>query len=408
MLDRMGNSNTARNHGASRRTKLALGALGALVTAAAVPAVAIAVTGQSRPSAVASRPAATPTGGMRGGVAIMGSGIDGKAGYISVSQCFPCHIIPGSPGPTRSQNWLVTTKNGGRTWSVKRSRWVFGDPASDSPPVSWTGSSGWTTANRHDLNPGDAGSSPLTLRAAVSHDGGVTWTVTGRLEAWSTVSAADGGAWAADCYPSECPKLLRGPASGSRLTPVPAPPLPHTGMWEIAAVNATSVYVYQPGSGATHAFVTDDRGRSWQRVPVCADAYVATGATGTLWRECGAHGLGISTDGGRHWVDRRLPSPTAGLFPASAQTAWSVTGGSSAIMRTDDGGRSWQTVLRPKVDYRAGDTASFDAQSAKEAQVVVAVSHTDAHGEHLTNLIVDRTTDGGAHWDRIPVTLPPG
>ena len=71
-----------------------------------------------------------------------------------------------------------------------------------------------------------------------------------------------------------------------------------------------------------------------------------------LWNVCAAHTLATSDDGGRHWDARRI---TVGflpqLVPVSATTAWAVTS-HSALVRTTDGGRTWQGYVYPATKTR--------------------------------------------------------
>jgi hypothetical protein len=348
-------------------------------------------------------------GGMRGKISANWSVFSGAAGFIWLVQCIGCRGESGRP-----QGWLATTRNGGASWSVElRNRFIPGAPV-------WAGNNGWTGSN------GSGGG-----RFTVTHDGGRTWSTVSvpRSPRIGWVSVADGVVWAnatrcRAAYQCVYP-VLRGPASGSRLTPVPTTPSDR-GDLNIIAVSASSAYTFSPtgDAGARQAWVTRDAGRTWQNVaPGCPEnvdtIYPTVGdGHGAIWRSCAptsdAHQtLGISTDGGRRWTYRSLPSPLQTLYPESAQIAWAQAL-SGATLRTTDGGRTWHTVWTVNKSLSLSQTSSgygptLTARSATAATEVVPVTHTDARDHRtLTNLLAYRTTDGGARWQRIAVALRPG
>ena len=148
-------------------------------------------------------------GGMLGTISANWSGFTGAAGFIWLVQCIGCHGESGHP-----HSWLATTTNGGACWRVElRHRFIADTPA-------WDGENGWTASN-------GGGASRFTA----THDGGRTWTTVRvpRSPRPAFVSVADGTVWAnaERCRgPYECVyPVLRGPASGSRLTPVPTCPV---------------------------------------------------------------------------------------------------------------------------------------------------------------------------------------
>ncbi|MGH3265486.1 MAG: hypothetical protein ACRDNS_26225, partial [Trebonia sp.] len=271
-------------------------------------------------------------------------------------------------------------------------------------------------------------------RQAYRHDGGRTWTLVSvpRSPRPDSISVADGTVWAnaSRCRaPYRCVyPVLHGPASGSRLTPVPTTPSDR-GDLNIIAVSSSSAYMFSPAgdAGARQAWITDDGGRTWQHIaPGCPESLVTVFPTvgdghGTIWRSCGnSNGapdsdghqrLGISTDGGRPWVYRSVPFSIRTLYPESARIAWAQNQ-SGTTLRTDDGGRSWHAVWSLKNNLllsrgSIGHDPTLTPQSAVAATEVVPVTHTDARDhDNLTNMLAYRTTDAGAHWRRMAVALP--
>jgi hypothetical protein len=373
-------------------------------------------TSPGRPSGSTALKAATAprfVGGMRGKISANWSVFSGAAGFIWLVQCIGCRGESGHP-----HGWLATTSNGGASWSIElRNRFIPGAPV-------WAGDNGWTGSN------GSGGG-----RFTATHDGGRSWTTVSvpRSPRLGFISVADGVVWAnatrcRAAYQCVYP-VLRGPASGSRLNPVPTTPSDR-GDLNIIAVSASSAYTFSPtgDAGARQAWVTHDAGRTWQNVaPGCPEdvdtIYPTVGdAHGTIWRSCAANShdaldgdrqrLGISTDGGRDWIYRSVPLPVRTLYPESAQVAWAQAL-SGATLRTNDGGRTWHTVWTvnknlPLPHAISGYGPTLTTRSATSATVVVPVTHTEHDHRTLTNLLAYRTTDGGAHWQRIAVALRPG
>jgi photosystem II stability/assembly factor-like uncharacterized protein len=115
-----------------------------------------------------------------------------------------------------------------------------------------------------------------------------------------------------------------------------------------------------------------------------------------------------TTDGGRTWIAAVMPGQDSLQFrdvhAASADTAWLLAAGPgerSRIYRTDDAGRTW------RLQFQNSDSAAFyDCFAFRDARRGVAVSDAVAG-----RLIIIRTEDGGAHWERvsdagIPPALP--
>lgn len=90
------------------------------------------------------------------------------------------------------------------------------------------------------------------------------------------------------------------------------------------------------------------------------------------------------------WTD--VPTGTAsrlrGLAPVSGRVAW-VSGSLGAVLRTDDGGRTWQDVS-PGGDTGALEFRDIEAFDARRAVVMSAGEGTDSR--------VYTTSDGGLTW----------
>lgn len=379
----------------TRTLGASLGAFAVVAVAAVVAGVVLLVHVGAHPKSLATVP--TFTSGMRGTVSVSAAGLDGDVGYIWFERCTGCH----GAHPGNVSYWLARTNDRGRSWTVtKRPELALGDG-------SGSGISAWAATVGDD--PGGLTGGGIV----VSHDRGGSWNVVHTAPSPNpySVSVAGGQVWAVgDGCPGVCGGgILRGAVSGSRLTATPTTPRVGRRAVQIVALGTTSAYLYVPlGSGPAEAWVTDDAGRSWQRVaPGCPADAVSGGGSGAIWRSCRPHSgrstIGISTDGGRRWAYHTAGVSTGILYPESSRTAWAQTR-TGATIRTTDGARRWRTVWTPpsNVNPRLG---TLSVQSGAAATETIPVTHTWG-GVKRTNLILYRTADGGNHWQRTPVPLP--
>ena len=112
-----------------------------------------------------------------------------------------------------------------------------------------------------------------------------------------------------------------------------------------------------------------------------------------------------TTDGGATWESAQLPGVDTliqfrDVHAVSATVAYLLAAGPgerSRIYKTTDGGRSWALQFQNR-----DSSAFFDCFDFWDADHGVAVS--DAVGGRL---IIIRTDDGGAHWERVPDDVIP-
>jgi photosystem II stability/assembly factor-like uncharacterized protein len=188
---------------------------------------------------------------------------------------------------------------------------------------------------------------------------------------------------------------------------------------DIDAIDAQTAYILGAGNGpASRIYKTTDAGKTWvmqfkgddPKVFLDAMAFWDTNR-GIVYGDSINGQLYIMTtsDGGRVWS--RVPAanlPPAleneGAFAASGTNiavfgksrAWICTGGAakSRVLRTSDGGRSWQVADTP---FTAGSSAGIFSIAFRDAKHgVIAGGDYRKEQEAINNLAV--TSDGGITW----------
>lgn len=150
-----------------------------------------------------------------------------------------------------------------------------------------------------------------------------------------------------------------------------------------------------PGGGTALA----DPGTGWENQSanyfgVNRRAVAAAGAD-TAWVG-GDYGSMIATStGGSSWKPQYTgtTNPIVGISPVDATTAWAVSSkyGSSAFIKTTDGGATW-TVLKSGAE--AGEPEAVSAVDSSTVWIAGSEFGT------LMNRMVWKTTDGGSTWVR--------
>lgn len=195
---------------------------------------------------------------------------------------------------------------------------------------------------------------------------------------------------------------------------------------DVEAVDAATAYLMSAGNGPlSRIYKTTDAGRSW--------TLQFTNIEPKGFFDCMSfwdadHGLAFSdsfdghfyavetADGGAHWTvvpPGRFPAslPDEGAFAASGtclathgrSRAWIATGatGTPRVLRTVDGGRSWQAALVP---IPGGPTAGLTSISFRDAHHGVVFGGDVAKADLAAENVL-RTTDGGVTW-RIAARAP--
>ena len=188
---------------------------------------------------------------------------------------------------------------------------------------------------------------------------------------------------------------------------------------DIDAIDEQTAYVLSAGTGpASRIYKTTDAGKTWTMQFKSDDAKVFLDAMsfwdanhGIVYGDSINGQLYIMTtsDGGRVWSRvpaANLPPPleNEGAFAASGTNiavfgeshAWIGTGGAakSRVLRTADGGRSWQVADTP---FAAGSSAGIFSIAFRDAKHgVIAGGDYKKEQEAVDNLAV--TNDGGVTW----------
>jgi photosystem II stability/assembly factor-like uncharacterized protein len=187
---------------------------------------------------------------------------------------------------------------------------------------------------------------------------------------------------------------------GRRWQPVNLPPDPGGGPDSITFVNARTGWVAMQGLGADdqdRLYATTDGGHRWTPLASVPDTSLLTFQTPHDGLDITGSAWGITRDGGRHWVWHPMPA-NAVAGPGAWQPGGPVwlfvsilepsSVSRSQLWLCDPDGR--RTVLPFPIP--AGPTALTFA--------------TASFGWLLVNGVLFATHDGGAHWMRVPLTLP--
>lgn len=188
---------------------------------------------------------------------------------------------------------------------------------------------------------------------------------------------------------------------------------------DVDAIDAQTAYILSIGNGPTsRIYKTTDAGKSWKLQFKNNDEKVFLDAM-SFWDA--SHGIAFgdsvdkqfyiltTADGGNTWsrvpTDKLPPAqPNEGAFAASGTNvalfgkshAWIGTGAAakSRVLRTSDGGRTWQVADTPLASGSSSGIFSIAFRDAKHG--VVAGGDYTKEQEAINNLAV--TEDGGATW----------
>lgn len=372
-----------------------------------------------------------PTGGMSGIVTVWGAGFDlAGNGVISLQQCSGCQANGNQTSHSTDTEWLLRTDDGGRTWQRSKVGYYLQRPAL-SPQTGWAG--GLELVSRQqgggpaEWEPGSG-----IARFFVTHDGGRSWSVAPSAApnlGGSTASLAGGEAWAVGLGLGLNVAILHAPDYGNQLTATASQPI-HGDYTNVHVLGAGTGTAYVINADAPRqAFVTHDDGRTWQHLtpPPCTGRYASAGLDAaflqTVWVTCSSVNdhtptLVRSTDGGRTW--QKVPGDWGQGGPqqlsASAQVAWALNT-AGVLFRTTNAGASWQQVWsandphvsplsRPITRLTASPIPILSVQSADSASIVTLLNRgTQRRAAKLTNLVVYQTTNGGQTWHTYPVQL---
>lgn len=159
-------------------------------------------------------------------------------------------------------------------------------------------------------------------------------------------------------------------------------------LWGVAAGDAAHlVAVGQRG----HIFASEDAGLGWASSlngwNTHAQAFAAVDPLHAWAASVG--GLILrTTDGGRDWIRVRVPENAYDLAFLDRELGWAV--GDRLAYRTTDGGAAWQS-------FQTGRREHLHGMDALDANTMVAVGGGTIHGSEIV-----RTADGGQTWQSVP------
>jgi photosystem II stability/assembly factor-like uncharacterized protein len=273
---------------------------------------------------------------------------------------------------------------------------VLAGGASQSP--EWATVQGWSVTTQ--ANP-----APASLRGISSPGNDVVW-----------VSGSDS-------------TVLRSLDGGNSWQTVPAPGQGQLDFRDIHALDHQTAWLMAAGSGeASRIYATTDGGLHWQLQLMNPDPNGFFDSF-AFWDGKNALLLGDpienrftlyrTKDGGQSWqqlAESSRPEALPGehcfaasgtaLVIAGTQHAWIATGGSQArILRSVDGGASWQAATTP---IAAGTPSQgIFSLAFRDLRHGIAIGGDYADPENAT-AICARTTDGGRTWALVDGSAPTG
>ena len=192
------------------------------------------------------------------------------------------------------------------------------------------------------------------------------------------------------------------PAAPGRPTPAPLP-VPETSTSGPTATSAAT----EPASAVTLEPAQTPLPTLQPGQPVALTSLDMVDAAIGWGIESAGHIL-RTRDGGLTWQNVTPPqgaSNGAGFFALDARTAWAKScddgTGLCSLLRTTDGGKTWQvhvTQLPPELSYAFMTFENLDYGLAKTYDV----------GAGQADISVYKTSDGGATWKQIVLTNQPG
>jgi photosystem II stability/assembly factor-like uncharacterized protein len=310
------------------------------------------------------------------------------------------------------ESWFERSADGGRTWHASPASRSEHGPSTMDQLVFLDARRGWAG---HWWT-GDAG--------AVWH----RWLPRGD---YVNIAPSGSSAWAdiADCRHETCDRdVVETVASpGASPRPLPAQPPFTIQPYTLVHPSADTGYVLSNGHRGADRMVVEasrDTGLTWQvhdtpcREPAAAGAFPDLAATGPddLWLVCqntiepdeSLSTVYWSRDGGTSWTQQTakpIGENVGPLSPASGQVAWALStrrDGSTSVLRTRNGGRSFTTVL----DSRMSGFGTDEMTVLSPTSVTLSGFEGTPIGARLE--LVYTTHDGGRTWQRSTLPAPAG
>jgi photosystem II stability/assembly factor-like uncharacterized protein len=190
-------------------------------------------------------------------------------------------------------------------------------------------------------------------------------------------------------------------APGLEPAPVVNPQGPN--LADVAAVGANHAWLVVGGTEGV-IYATDDGGVHWRRQRSGRPPLALITFADTRHGWAAGNGIMRTTDGGVHWT-QVFPSSSAtvgGLTCTDAGHVWATRG--DAVLSSSDGGRTWRSA-RVDPHFSLGAIEFTDAQ---HGWALGEDDSPDANPDGNPPAIVMRTSDGGRSWQeqRFGVTDP--
>jgi hypothetical protein len=309
--------------------------------------------------------------------------------------------------------WFERSADGGRTWLAGPATRNEHGPSSANQPVFLDARRGWA--------------GPWW-----TSDSGVGWHRWLPKNDYVDVAMAGSGAWAeiSRCHLNACRRDVIDSVARPGASPRPLPAQPPIDVWPATLIHPSPATGYVLSSrghrGADRVVVeaSRDSGVTWQvhdtpcPGPDASGASPDLAATGhdDLWLVCqntiepdeSLSTVYRSHDDGASWTQQSakpIGENLGPLSPVNGRVAWAlstVRDGSTSVLRTSDGGRSFTNVLD---SGRSGFSADAITVLSARSATLSGVELTPNAGRLE---LVYTTDDGGRTWQRTTLPAPPG
>ncbi|WP_207436023.1 YCF48-related protein [Sabulibacter ruber] len=197
---------------------------------------------------------------------------------------------------------------------------------------------------------------------------------------------------------NEAGQLHQTQDGGQTWTPLPSSLRGYPQLLRIISEQSGLVMMYDEESGGSKLYHTQNQGQTWAEADFPEDMLVSNivmmGQTGYM---VGGNSIMKTVDGGRTWQNLTYPTHASGEYGfyhvsfIDAQTGWVLDHHNKSILHTSNGGQTWAATALPE-NVIGNPSLSFSQFRFQSTTVGFLVD---------TQHYIYRTTDGGRSWVKV-------